>query len=213
MVKAKSKKKSNRKRKTRKRRKRWSLRGFLLLWAILLSAGAIGFFIFQAKWEGISLKGLQGVLMKEKTPSLHMKEISLFFADSQAHYLVEEVRKVNAKGSPDDQARNLIKALISGPHEELVPTLPPETSLRGLSIDNYGTAHCDFSIELIRGHPGGSSAEIMTIYSVVNSLVFNFPQIKRVKILIEGKERDTLVGHISIKEPLEADLKLIRSSS
>lgn len=210
MPKAKRKKRSSRKGKARKG---WTLRGFLLLWAFLLLAGVIVFFIFQAHEEKISLKGLKDYFTKKMTLSPKKREISLFFADSQAHYLVKEGRKVYAKGSTTEQARDLIKALISGSKKGMVPTLPPGTSLRGISIDPHGTAHVDFSIELIQGHPGGSSAEIMTIYSVVNSLVLSFPQIQRVKILIQGKERDTLVGHISIKEPLEADLKLVRSSS
>jgi hypothetical protein len=176
-------------------------------------AGLLSFFFFYAYKEGISLKDFKEVLSKKKASPPEKREMSIFFADSQGHYLVKEVRKLDVKGTPADQARGLVEALISGPHRGGVPTFPPGTSLRKLSIDHHGTARVDFSIELVRGHPGGSSAEIMTIYSVVNSLVLNFPQIQRVKILIQGKERETLAGHIFIKEPLEADLKLIRSSS
>ncbi len=213
MAKTKKKKKSRHNRHKRKTKKGRGLWGFLILWAFLLLGGVSIFFVFHAYKKGISLKDLQEVLTKNKAESPEKREVSIYFADSQGHYLVKEVRKVDGKGAPADQARDLVKALISGPNEGGVPTFPPGSALRELSIDHHGTARVDFSTELVRGHPGGSSAEIMTIYSIVNSLVLNFPQIQRVKILIQGKERETLVGHISIKEPLEADLKLIRSPS
>ncbi len=124
MPKAKRKKRSSRKGKARKG---WTLRGFLLLWAFLLLAGVIVFFIFQAHEENISLKGLKDYFTKKMTSSPKKREISLFFADSQAHYLVKERRKVYAKGSIAEQARDLIKALISGSKKGMVPTLPPGT--------------------------------------------------------------------------------------
>jgi hypothetical protein len=208
MAKTKKRKKYRRKGKTTKGR---SLSRFLLLGACLILTAVSIFFVFHLRNEGISLKGLWEGLTK-KTGLPKKREASIYFADPQGDYLMKEVREIDIKGTLTDQARDLIEALISGPRKGGVPTLPPRTALRGLSIDQHGTARVDFSVELIRGHPGGSSAEIMTIYSVVNSLVLNFPQIQRVKILIQGKERETLVGHISINEPLEADLKLIRSS-
>ena len=64
--------------------------------------------------------------------------------------------------------------------------------------------------ELKDNHPGGIGTEIMTIYSIVNSLVLNIPEIDAVKILIDGKESITLAGHIDLKFPLKADMLLIR---
>ena len=51
-------------------------------------------------------------------------------------------------------------------------------------------------------HPGGSTAELQTIYSVVNTLTLNFPGIKKVQLLIDGSVHDTLAGHIVISIPL-----------
>ncbi len=61
---------------------------------------------------------------------------------------------------------------------------------------------------MVRNHPGGSNAEIMTIYSIVDSICKSFPEIRMVQFLIEGKVVDTLKGHIDVSLPLEPSWKL-----
>jgi hypothetical protein len=51
---------------------------------------------------------------------------------------------------------------------------------------------------------------MMTVYSIVNSLTLNFPQIKRVQILIEGKSIETIAGHLSLKQPISSKADLIK---
>ena len=55
---------------------------------------------------------------------------------------------------------------------------------------------------------GGSSGEILTVYAIVDSLTSNVPAIRRVGILVAGRERDTL-GHLDLRRPLPADLTLV----
>jgi spore germination protein GerM len=68
----------------------------------------------------------------------------------------------------------------------------------------------NFNSALTKNHPGGSSAELMTVYSIVNTLTLNFPQIKRVQILIDGKPIETIAGHLSLREPLSPKPDLIK---
>jgi spore germination protein GerM len=100
--------------------------------------------------------------------------------------------------------------LIKGPKGKLIPTLPPRTKLLSLQMDDEGVAKVDFSLALSKDHPGGSSAEMMTVYSIVNSLALNFPRIKRVQILIDGKPIETITGHLSLKRPISPKPDLIR---
>jgi spore germination protein GerM len=71
-------------------------------------------------------------------------------------------------------------------------------------------AKVNFSLALSKDHPGGSSAEMMTVYSIVNSLALNFPQIKRVQILIDGKSIETITGHLSLRQPISPKPHLIK---
>jgi germination protein M len=65
---------------------------------------------------------------------------------------------------------------------------------------------------VIAGHPGGSEAELMTVYSVVNSLTASFPAVKRVQILVEDKPAQTLAGHIDLTRPLVPDMTVLAAS-
>ena len=40
------------------------------------------------------------------------------------------------------------------------------------------------------------------MHSVVNSLVRSLPEIERVKLLVEGREVETIGGHVDARHPL-----------
>ncbi len=58
-----------------------------------------------------------------------------------------------------------------------------------------GTAYVDFSREFADRHPSGSSAEITTIYAVVDSLAINLKSVRKVCLLVDGEERDAGRAH------------------
>ena len=60
-------------------------------------------------------------------------------------------------------------------------------------------------------HSGGALDELFTVYSIVNALTVNLPAIQRVQILIDGKEVDTLAGHIDLRHPLQKQLKWVKT--
>jgi spore germination protein GerM len=138
------------------------------------------------------------------------KEVLIYFSDSEGEYLVGEKREISKKNEVKEEAKETIVELIRGPKSKLIPTLPPRTKLLTLQISNAGLAKVNFSQALSKDHPGGSSAEMMTVYSIVNSLSLNFPQIKRVQILIDGEPAETITGHLSLKEPIFPKPDLIK---
>jgi hypothetical protein len=138
--------------------------------------------------------------------------INLYFADPESDFLMVESRRVSWKADDvEDHMRVVMRELVRGPQGPLVATIPPHTIVRGLRVEKDSLGIVDFSGELSRNHPGGSSAEIQTIYSIVNSLVLNLPSLKQVKILIEGDALDTLKGHIDCRAPFEANLSVIKA--
>lgn len=138
------------------------------------------------------------------------REVRLFFSDSEAEYLIGEKRGISKRAEVKEEAREAIAVLIKGPKGKLTPTLPPRTKLLSLQISETGVAKVNFNQALSKDHPGGSSAEMMTVYSIVNSLTLNFPQIKKVQILIEGKPIESIAGHLSLRQPLPSKSDLIR---
>jgi hypothetical protein len=149
-----------------------------------------------------------------ETPSFtseqNRREVTLFFQEGDSESLGPEKRKIFLTSSAADQAKQIVVELINGPLEKgLLPTLPPQTRLRGFYLDRSGTAYVDFSSELVDFHPGGTDEEIATIFSIVDSLVYNLPQIKRVHILVNGEERDTLKSHLDLRRDYAKDMSIV----
>jgi len=130
-------------------------------------------------------------------------EISLYFLSAEEPKLAVEKRIINQAANTLDQVKLTVVELIRGPTAALIPTIPDETSLREVFLDEKGCAYVDFSIDISRNHPGGTTGELATILSIVNTLSANFPEeIRKVQILISGKEAKTIAGHIDISMPI-----------
>ena len=137
-------------------------------------------------------------------------QVNLYFADNENVYLRSEQRSVPHPPDPAEFGRVIIESLIKGPMGELVRTIPEDASLKAFYIAKDGTAYADFTGAIRDKHPGGSSSELMTIYSIVNSLVMNISEIRTVKILIDGQESMTLAGHVDLRFPFKVNTALAK---
>ena len=106
-----------------------------------------------------------------------------------------------------EQARRIIEAQLSEAPAPYVSPVPAGTTLRALFMGERGEAFVDLGGEIRSKHIGGSLGEIFTTYAIVNSLTVNLPAITRVQILIDGKEVETLAGHVDLRHPLQKNLK------
>ena len=148
--------------------------------------------------------------LEKKTAPQGRKIVTLYFSGEKGEYLTGEKREIPNKGDAQEEAKEVIQELIKGPKGKLIRTLPPRTKLLAVEIDERGVAKVNFDKALSRDHPGGSSAEIMTVYSIVNSLALNFPQIKGVQILIEGERGGSITGHLVLDRPISSKADLIK---
>jgi hypothetical protein len=137
------------------------------------------------------------------------QEVTLFFSDANERFLVPEKRFISREKEPDEQAAEMVKALVAGSKTGLVGTFPEKAELQSVKMEGGDMLIVSFRESLAANHPGGSAAEMATIYSLTNTLTVNIPVIKRVKILIEGKERESLKGHIGLKNPFTINQELI----
>lgn len=136
--------------------------------------------------------------------------VHLYFSDKENSFLLAEERMLIHADDPAEFGRTIIEALIAGPREGLMRTIPEAAALRALYVTGDGTAYVDITIAIKDAHPGGIYSEQMTIFSIVNSLVLNIPEIDAVKILIDGRESMTLAGHVDLRFPFRANMLLIR---
>jgi len=137
------------------------------------------------------------------------QEVTLFFSDPNERFLVPEKRFIPMEKEPEAQAREMIQALIAGSKTGLVNTFPEKAELQGVKREGEDILSVNFRESLVANHPGGSAAEMATIYSLTNTLTTNLPAIKRIRILIDGKERESLKGHIGLRNPFMMNRELI----
>lgn len=137
--------------------------------------------------------------------------VSLYFGAADGDGLVREGREVEAEDAVEDYIGSVVEDLISGPLGRNAPTLPENTRVLGVHL-NGSIAEIDFSRELQEGLPSGSSAEAAAVYSVVDTVSANFPQVKGVQFLIEGQKAESLKGHLDLRSPIVPDFSLEKKS-
>lgn len=133
----------------------------------------------------------------------------IYFSDPQERFLMPEKRYVIKENDAAAQTKEIVKALLEGSKAGLVNTFPAGVVLIDVKVGDDGIAFVNFSKNLIKKYQGGSTAEMATIYSLTNSITQNIPSIKKVKILVEGKELSSIKGHISTQKAFSPDLELI----
>jgi len=124
----------------------------------------------------------------------------VYFSDPQERFLVAEKRYVYFENDSAQQAKEIAKALLDGSKTGLVNTFPAGVVMKDVKVDDDGTAFINFGKNLTKLHPGGSTAEMASIYSLTNSVTENVTSIKKVKILVDGKELPSIKGHISTRK-------------
>jgi hypothetical protein len=134
--------------------------------------------------------------------------VRLYFVGPESEGLVAEERTIAFSDDLTRQVRTLVEALVEGPESALLPTLPAGTRVLEVFLTARGIAYVNLSGEAL-ALPGGSRAELHTVYSVVNSIVTNFPAVRRVQILVEDRMVASLGGHIDLSRPLPADMTLV----
>jgi spore germination protein GerM len=125
--------------------------------------------------------------------------IKVYYPDEQGMKLIAVKRTIKA----DDSAKytEAVKSLLQGPKDKgQIAVIPKQTKLKGVKVKG-DIAYVDFSQDLVKKFTGGSTGEEMLVGSVVNTLT-EFPEIKKVQILVEGKEIETLAGHMDLSNPI-----------
>jgi spore germination protein GerM len=138
--------------------------------------------------------------------------VKLFFLAPDQPALLIEDREVAYSADLASQVRTVVEELVKGPQKGLVGTLPPETKVIDTFVTSAGIAYVDLSKEAAQKHPGGSKGELLSVYSIVNSLTSNFPAVKRVQIVVEDRQVPTLAGHVDLTRPLSSDLTFLMGS-
>jgi hypothetical protein len=137
-----------------------------------------------------------------------LRTVTLYFAAADGSGLVAEGREIVDCLVEIDCLQGTVQALLDGPVGSLSPVFPPHAVLRGITVVG-SEVQVDFDRALVDGHPGGSWAELMTVYALADTVAVNFPHLRQVRILVEGAAVDTLKGHVDLRQPLAPDFTMV----
>jgi len=130
----------------------------------------------------------------------------LFYVAEDGTKLAGIERDIAYGEGATEQAREIVAAQIAPVVEPLVSAVPRGTALRAVFLTRGGEAYVDLSREVVAAHPGGTLNELLTVYTIVNALTVNLPAVTSVQLLVDGKEIDTLAGHVDLRQPLAKNL-------
>lgn len=193
------------------------IKQFILIILALIIAGFVLWLWTEVKnpTQKVKRNQLLAKILQETGQKKEKKllTVQLFFASKAKFSLAVEEREIEEEKSTVQQEVSLtISELIKGPaHDDLSGTIPVGTKLRSFYLDKNGVGYADFSKEMIKNHQGGSWGELLTIYSIVNTVTKNFPQVHQVKLLIDGLEVETLKGHLDIHRAFSFNESLART--
>ena len=143
------------------------------------------------------------------TGGANQVQVTLFFVSADGESLAPEPRRIFRTATVNDRARQALQALFEGSQSGLLPSVPPGTLLRELYLARDGTAYVDMGSEFKRAIEVGSSDAVYAVYGIVNTLAYNFPDILKVKILIDGDEAEDVGGHLDLSRPILPEMSLV----
>lgn len=177
---------------------------------IAIAAGAL-LVLTRARWSGgPATRASAATAPTPPAPPGRKIKARLFYVTDDGLRLTGVERDVPFGEGTVQQARHIVEAQIAPVTEPLVSAIPPGTKLRALFVTERGEAYVDLSREVVTAHGGGSIDELLTIYTVVDTLTANLPAVTAVQLLVDGKEIQTLAGHVDLRRPLAQNLDWVQ---
>lgn len=180
---------------------------------VLLAASVLGLVLFVGLprlTRRTPARGAAAGIPAAPAPQGRKIKAHLFYVAGDGAHLTSVERDIAYGDTTADQAREIITAQIAPVPAPIVSAVPPGTTLRAVFIADGGDAYVDLSREVSSAHPGGTIDELLTVYTIVDALTVNLPAITAVQVLVDGKEVDTLAGHVDLRRPLARNLAWVQ---
>jgi len=140
--------------------------------------------------------------------STGFRSARLYFAAPDGESLVSETRELPETEDLRDRVAYLVSELEQGPRQRGVRTLPEDTGVLYVFLDDRGLMTVDLTNSFRQSFHGGSTPEYLAVASLVRTLAANLPEVRRVLLVCGGRPLATLGGHVALDRPFEvSDLR------
>ncbi len=172
---------------------------------LILTLGISGLILWSL-WPSVSASLSASFQPVSPAPSPRLVEgerrhVQLFFPQESGQALREQGRELIARATLGESVRDVVRALAAG-GPGLRSPLPPGAEVRQVFLDDVGILYLDFTKEIqITGSAGGPQAEA-ALAALVTTITTNFGQVKRVRLLAEGREVAEVAGGVDLRRPI-----------
>ncbi len=109
----------------------------------------------------------------------------------------EEARALEIQADPAARVESTLDALLDGPREVDGRAFPLGCGIEQVFVESDGTVTVDFSLSTARRLArAGSLEECVSMAALRRTLRVNFPELKQIRILVAGEQRESLGGHL-----------------
>ncbi len=129
------------------------------------------------------------------------QRVTLFVADDTDGSLNKREISIALPQERGQRAHEILHHLLQVYQERSSPhPLAEGADVKDVFLVNNTTAVVDTTAAFANGHPPGIMVEELTLASIAQTLTANFPGITQIKVLVDGRERETLAGHVDLME-------------
>ncbi|HTC57161.1 MAG TPA: GerMN domain-containing protein [Candidatus Sulfotelmatobacter sp.] len=173
---------------------------FIAVSVLLLAV--LGMSVYAWRMRGRAAAGpVASVDMRPVVPPVAgaTEQVTLFVAYDDTGVLLAQPARIPLPSVRQQRAEELLRSLLALYLDKASPhPLPEGADVRSVYLVDPGLAVIDINAAFADGHRSGVLSEELTVASMIQTLSANLPGILRVKILVEGKQRDTLAGHADL---------------
>jgi hypothetical protein len=170
---------------------------------MILLVIALGFYFRQMRHQAKELEEpAASAALPVAPPAIGPTEtVTLYVANDAAGQLRAQSAQIPLPGGRQQRAEELLRALLRIYRQPgSAHPLTPASDLRSIYLVPPAAAVIDLNAAFADRHRSGILVEQLTVNSLVETLGANVPGIQRVKILVDGKARETLAGHADLTD-------------
>lgn len=186
----------------------WIVIGVVLIVCIAAAGGGI------AVWyRSSALQEAQQIAVKDAQPLIQQfrrdEPLQVMVYYPYDGMLAAGFSSARRQTDAQSQAKELLLVLLKDQRSAQAALLR-DLSIRGLYLDTFGTAYVDLALNRQNDVHASAWEEMLAIYAVVNTLMQNFEEIKKVFLLLDGREVQSLAGHMDLSRMFTKRMDLVK---
>ena len=169
--------------------------------AMTILVVAMGVYVGRTRRQALESRTVFDVQPVAPPPSGPTEKVTLYVADDSSGTVHPQSAQIPLPGGRQQRAEELLRALLRIYQQPgATHQLAPAADIRSIYLVAPGGAVVDVNTAFADQHRSGIIDEQLTINSLVETLALNVPGVSRVRILVDGKTRDTLAGHADLTD-------------